>query len=303
MEQWVVNDKIYHWDNTEEIYRGISLTLENIQEAKNVVVYFKKQAGTYNVSVTVVNEDGETDASLATVTAANAETGEEIALPAKAREGLSLTFNAAVANKANHMVKEWQISTDGGQNFAAVKGSGGQTSFTLYNVKEDTIVRPIITTAQTYQLQYKVMMAGEEVTNASIAKLTAQSNGQKLEKGEVSAYISVDFALTLNSNYYLIDWSDNVEEDAQDNSKATLASITDNTEVVVTIAEKPIVSWTEPANGTITATCPDAEDAEKTLTLKNGAHVAVGTDVTVTFTPDTGYVFEKATVNSKATDT
>ena len=303
VEQWVVNDKIYHWDNTEEIYRGISLTLENIQEAKNVVVYFKKQAGTYNVSVTVVNEDGETDASLATVTAANAETGEEIALPAKAREGLSLTFNAAVANKANHMVKEWQISTDGGQNFAAVKGSGGQTSFTLYNVKEDTIVRPIITTAQTYQLQYKVMMNGEEVTNTSVAKLTAESNGQKLSKGEVSAYIPVDFALLLNSNYYLVDWSDNVEVDAQDNSKATLASITDNTEVVVTIAEKPIVSWTEPANGTITATCPDAEDAEKTLTLKNGAHVAVGTDVTVTFTPDTGYVFEKATVNSKTAAT
>ena len=59
VDQWLVNNKIYHWSGTEEAYRGTTLTLEDIQSAQNIVVSFKEMTGPYTITAGVVDESGK----------------------------------------------------------------------------------------------------------------------------------------------------------------------------------------------------------------------------------------------------
>ena len=305
VEQWLVNQKLYHWSGTEEVYRGTTLVLEDIQSAQNVVVSYKKQDGTYKISSSVADEAGNEDATLATISAVNAETKETLELPVKqAAEGTSITFKATVTSDSVNMVKEWQFSTDQGATYQVAKGSGGSDTFTLYNVGADTVVRAVVTKAQTYSLNYQVKLGDTTVSDANIASLTASSNGQSLASGStVSAYIPVDFKLTLNDNYYLVKWSDNVKADEEDSTEATMESLTRNATVTVTIAEKPVIRYGTYTNGTVTATMKDPTDATKEIAVENGAHVALGTDVTLHFTPKKGYETGTVKVNNTSVDT
>ncbi|MEI3340364.1 MAG: hypothetical protein V8R80_10845 [Eubacterium sp.] len=74
------------------------------------------------------------------------------------------------------------------------------------------MIRAVVTKSQTYTLNYQVKIGDTAVSDNSIASLTAASNGQSLASGStLSAYIPVEFDLTLNDNYYLVGWSCNVE--------------------------------------------------------------------------------------------
>ena len=311
VDQWLVNNKIYHWSGTEEAYRGTTLTLEDIQSPQNVVVSFKKLKGTFEISTSVADEEGNEEASLATISAVNAETKEDLTLPATAAEGTSITFKATVTNDSVNMVKEWQISTDDGETYETAKGSGGSDTFTLYNVGSDTVVRAIVTKAQTFTLNYKVQLDAEQVTEDDIASLTASSNGQTLASGSTaSAYIPVTFNLSLNDNYYVVGWSNKVVVDETDSTKATMESLTSNTSVTVTIAEKPVVSYTETytdgqgnTTGTVTATMQDPENEENTIPVESDTHIMPGTNVIFTFTPNTGYVVDTDTEAVKVNNT
>ena len=294
---WQVDGKPYKWQDKDENYLGTTLVLEDISKDENVIVSFKKSTASYKVITSVADEDGKTDTSLAKVTAINAETKEEVTdLTSIIKEGTTLTFTASVADKTNHMVKLWQTSKDG-KTWEDAALSGGSNTFTLYNISENLYIRPVITIAQKYSLKYKVVLddgkPGETiVTNKNIAELTATSNGQEITSGEShSAYIPVEFALTLNNDYYVTSWSKNVKA-REDLSAASLDALDSNTEVVVTIKEKPVV--TIPfgiSNGTLTVIYKDA--ANKDISVSNGDHIPNGTQLLVTLTPKKGYVVDE----------
>ncbi|MCI5595641.1 MAG: hypothetical protein MR380_02800, partial [Lachnospiraceae bacterium] len=301
VDQWLVNGRTYRWSGTEEAYRGTTLIIEDIQSPQDVVVFFKNLEGSYKISTSVADEEENEEASLATISAVNAETKEDLTLPTTAKEGTSITFKATVTNDSVNMVKEWQISTDNGVTYETAKGSGGSDTFTLYNVGSDTVVRAIVTKAYTYTLNYQVKIGDTEAAS-DIASLLATSNGQTLASGSTaSAYIPVEFNLTLGDNYYLVGWSSNVDVDETDSTKATIESLTSNVNVTVTIAEKPVVSWETVQNGKVTASMKDPKDETNVIPVENGDHVAPGTDVTFTFTPNKGYVVDTEAV--KANDT
>lgn len=292
---WQVDGKPYKWQDKDENYLGTTLVLEDISKDENVIVSFKKSTASYKVITSVADEDGKTDTSLAKVTAINAETKEEVTDLTSIKEGTTLTFTASVADKTNHMVKLWQTSKDG-KTWEDAALSGGSNTFTLYNISENLYIRPVITIAQKYSLKYKVVLddgkPGETiVTNKNIAELTATSNGQEITSGEShSAYIPVEFALTLNNDYYVTSWSKNVKA-REDLSAASLDALDSNTEVVVTIKEKPVV--TIPfgiSNGTLTVIYKDA--ANKDISVSNGDHIPNGTQLLVTLTPKKGYVVD-----------
>lgn len=292
---WQVDGKPYKWQDKDENYLGTTLVLEDISKDENVIVSFKKSTASYKVITSVADEDGKTDTSLAKVTAINAETKEEVTDLTSIKEGTTLTFTASVADKTNHMVKLWQTSKDG-KTWEDAALSGGSNTFTLYNISENLYIRPVITIAQKYSLKYKVVLddgkPGETiVTNKNIAELTATSNGQEITSGEShSAYIPVEFALTLNNDYYVTSWSKNVKA-REDLSAASLDALDSNTEVVVTIKEKPVV--TIPfgiSNGTLTVIYKDA--ANKDISVSNGDHIPNGTQLLVTLTPEKGYVVD-----------
>ena len=293
---WKVDGKAYKWQDKDEDYLGTTLVLEDISKDENVIVSFKKSTASYKVITSVADEDGKTDTSLAKVTAINAETKEAVTNLTSIKEGTTLTFTASVADKTNHMVKLWQTSKDG-KTWEDAALSGGSNTFTLYNISENLYIRPVITIAQKYSLKYKVVLddgkPGETiVTDKKIAELTATSNGQEIASGEShSAYIPVEFALSLNNDYYVTGWSKNVKA-GEDLSAASLDALDSNTEVVVTIKEKPVVTIPSGiSNGTLTVIYKDA--ANKDISVSNGDHVPNGTQLLVTLTPEKGYVVDK----------
>lgn len=292
---WKVDGKTYKCQDKDEDYLGTTLVLEDISKDENVIVSFKKSTASYKVITSVADEDGKTDTSLAKVTAINAETKEAVTDLTSIKEGTTLTFTASVADKTNHMVKLWQTSKDG-KTWEDAALSGGSNTFTLYNISENLYIRPAITIAQKYSLKYKVVLddgkPGETiVTDKKIAELTATSNGQEIASGEShSAYIPVEFALTLNNDYYVTGWSKNVKA-GEDLSAASLDALDSNTEVVVTIKEKPVVTIPSGiSNGTLTVIYKDA--ANKDISVSNGDHVPNGTQLLVTLTPEKGYVVD-----------
>ena len=306
---WKVDGKTYKWQDKDEDYLGTTLVLEDISKDENVIVSFKKSTASYKVITSVADEDGKTDTSLAKVTAINAETKEAVTDLTSIKEGTTLTFTASVADKTNHMVKLWQTSKDG-KTWEDAALSGGSNTFTLYNISENLYIRPAITIAQKYSLKYKVVLddgkPGETiVTDKKIAELTATSNGQEIARGEShSAYIPIEFALTLNNDYYVTGWSKNVKA-SEDLSGASLDALDSNTEVVVTIKEKPVVTIPSGiSNGTLTVIYKDA--ANKDISVSNGDHVPNGTQLLVTLTPEKGYVVDEdalgASVETEYTD-
>lgn len=306
---WKVDGKTYKWQDKDEDYLGTTLVLEDISKDENVIVSFKKSTASYKVITSVADEDGKTDTSLAKVTAINAETKEAVTDLTSIKEGTTLTFTASVADKTNHMVKLWQTGKDG-KTWEDAALSGGSNTFTLYNISENLYIRPAITIAQKYSLKYKVVLddgkPGETiVTDKKIAELTATSNGQEIASGEShSAYIPIEFALTLNNDYYVTGWSKNVKA-SEDLSGASLDALDSNTEVVVTIKEKPVVTIPSGiSNGTLTVIYKDA--ANKDISVSNGDHVPNGTQLLVTLTPEKGYVVDEdalgASVETEYTD-
>lgn len=306
---WKVDGKTYKWQDKDEDYLGTTLVLEDISKDENVIVSFKKSTASYKVITSVADEDGKTDTSLAKVTAINAETKEAVTDLTSIKEGTTLTFTASVADKTNHMVKLWQTSKDG-KTWEDAALSGGSNTFTLYNISENLYIRPAITIAQKYSLKYKVVLddgkPGETIViDKKIAELTATSNGQKIASGEShSAYIPVEFALSLNNDYYVTGWSKNVKA-GEDLSATSLDALDSNTEVVVTIKEKPVVTIPSGiSNGTLTVIYKDA--ANKDISVSNGDHVPNGTQLLVTLTPEKGYVVDEdalgASVETEYTD-
>ena len=306
---WKVDGKTYKWQDKDEDYLGTTLVLEDISKDENVIVSFKKSTASYKVITSVADEDGKTDTSLAKVTAINAETKEAVTDLTSIKEGTTLTFTASVADKTNHMVKLWQTSKDG-KTWEDAALSGGSNTFTLYNISENLYIRPAITITQKYSLKYKVVLddgkPGETiVTDKKIAELTATSNGLEIASGEShSAYIPVEFALSLNNDYYVTGWSKNVKA-GEDLSAASLDALDSNTEVVVTIKEKPVVTIPSGiSNGTLTVIYKDA--ANKDISVSNGDHVPNGTQLLVTLTPEKGYVVDEdalgASVETEYTD-
>ena len=292
---WKVDGKTYKWQDKDEAYLGTTLVLEDISKDENVIVSFKKSTASYKVITSVADEDGKTDTSLAKVTAINAETKEAVTDLTSIKEGTTLTFTASVADKTNHMVKLWQTSKDG-KTWEDAALSGGSNTFTLYNISENLYIRPVITIAQKYSLKYKVVLDDGKpsetiVTDKKIAELTATSNGQEITSGDShSAYIPVEFALSLNNDYYVTGWSKNVKA-GEDLSAASLDALDSNTEVVVTIKEKPVVTIPSGiSNGTLTVIYKDA--ANKDISVSNGDHVPNGTQLLVTLTPEKGYVVD-----------
>lgn len=306
---WKVDGKTYKWQDKDEDYLGTTLVLEDISKDENVIVSFKKSTASYKVITSVADEDGKTDTSLAKVTAINAETKEAVTDLTSIKEGTTLTFTASVADKTNHMVKLWQTSKDG-KTWEDAALSGGSNTFTLYNISENLYIRSVITIAQKYSLKYKVVLDDGKpsetiVTDKKIAELTATSNGQEITSGDShSAYIPVEFALTLNNDYYVTGWSKNVKA-GEDLSAASLDVLDSNTEVVVTIKEKPVVTIPSGiSNGTLTVIYKDA--ANKDISVSNGDHVPNGTQLLVTLTPEKGYVVDEdalgASVETEYTD-
>lgn len=289
--RWVVDDKPYYWPGTTDLYRESTLTLENVQKDRKVAVEFSK-AGTYRLTFNIESETGstlpsvQTSAKLADGTAADLN-----AVP----DGAAVTF--ALENLgSNYTVKTWKVDGKEAAN------SGTQKQFTLRNIMGTHTVTAVINAAQEVTLTFKAVDAKGDLINADIASVTAKiKNGNAITSGsKVGNYSTIEFAAAVNENYYVSEWT-GAKADAEDSTKASIASLEKTTEVIAHIAEKPQVTVAAAENGAVTVKGTRVNEVSITKDSPN-THVDYDSAITITAEPEEGCYVKSLTVGGKTFD-
>lgn len=287
--RWMVDEKQYYWPGTTDLYRESTLTLENVQKDRKVAVEFSK-AGTYKLTFNIESETGstlpsvQTSAKLADGTAADLN-----AVP----DGAAVTF--ALENMgSNYTVKTWKVDGKEAAN------SGTQKQFTLRNITGTHTVTAVINAAQEVTLTFKAVDAKGDLINADIASVTAKiKNGNAITNGStVGNYSTIEFAAAVNENYYVSKWT-GAEADAEDSTKASIASLEKTTEVIAHIAEKPQVTVAAPVNGTVEVVgTRGIQNVVLTGAEGENGHVNMNSTAAITATPNDGYFVQKIMVTA-----
>lgn len=290
---WVVDGKPYYWPGTTDLYRESTLTLENVQKDRNVKVEFSS-AGKHQLTFNIESETGstlpsvQTSAKLADGTAADLN-----AVP----DGAAVTF--ALENLgSNYTVKTWKVDGKEAAN------SGTQKQFTLRNIMGPHTVTAVINAAQEVTLTFKAVDAKGDPINADagIASVTAKiKNGNAIASGStVGNYSTIEFAAKVNENYYVSSWT-NAAADAEDSTKASIASLEKTTEVIAHIAEKPQVTVAAAENGAVTVKGTRVNEVSITKDSTN-THVDYDSAITITAKPEEGCYVKRLTVGGKTFD-
>ena len=289
--RWMVDEKQYYWPGTTDLYRESTLTLENVQKDRKVAVEFSK-AGTYKLTLNIESETGstlpsvQTSAKLADGTAADLN-----AVP----DGAAVTF--ALENLgSNYTVKTWKVDGKEAAN------SGTQKQFTLRNITGTHTVTAVINAAQEVTLTFKAVDANGAPISTDIASVTAKiKNGNVITSGStVGNYSTIEFAAAVNENYYVSKWT-GAKADAEDSTKASIASLEKTTEVIAHIAEKPQVTVAAAENGTITVKGTRVNEVSITKDSTN-THVDYDSAITITAEPEEGCYVKSLTVGGKTFD-
>ena len=287
--RWMVDEKQYYWPGTTDLYRESTLTLENVQKDRKVAVEFSK-AGTYRLTFNIESETGstlpsvQTSAKLADGTAADLN-----AVP----DGAAVTF--ALENLgSNYTVKTWKVDGKEAAN------SGTQKQFTLRNITGTHTVTAVINAAQEVTLTFKAVDAKGAPITADIASVTAKiKNGNAITNGsKVGNYSTIEFAAAVNENYYVSEWT-GAKADAEDSTKASIASLEKTTDVIAHIAEKPQVTAAAPVNGTVeVAGTRGIQNVVLTGAEGENGHVNMNSTAAITATPNDGYFVQKIMVTA-----
>lgn len=287
--RWVVDEKPYYWPGTTDLYRESTLTLENVQKDRKVAVEFSK-AGTYKLTFNIESETGSTLPSVQT--SAKLADGTAADLNAVS-EGAAVTF--ALENLgSNYTVKTWKVDGKEAAN------SGTQKQFTLRNITGMHTVTAVINAAQEVTLTFKAVDAKGDLINADIASVTAKiKNGNAITSGsKVGNYSTIEFAAAVNENYYVSEWT-GAKADAEDSTKASIASLEKTTEVIAHIAEKPQVTVAAPVNGTVeVAGTRGIQNVVLTGAEGENGHVNMNSTAAITATPNDGYFVQKIMVTA-----
>lgn len=287
VEKWVVDNAQYKWEGTEDAYRETTLELKNVS-ASHVVQVFFKEAATTTVHTAV---DGLTAGTISVADANGTAIQPEADGTYKVLQSTALVFTANLTADGNNTVKEWQTSTNG-KDWTTVEGSGGKTKLTVNQHGETLYVKAVIASAQKFTLDWQIKLQGSGTVPEG-ATVTAKANGQEIKNGDaLSAYIPVDFELTLDGSYCLLKW----EGAEGTGNTAKLSSLNADTTVVVTIVKKPVISFS-PTTETM--------GAYGSVTANNspiGGTVPYGSkdNIVFTATPHTGYEVATWTVNGSA---
>ena len=285
VDHWTIDGAEYKWEGTEDAYRETTLELKNVSASHDVKVYFTEKATT-TVHTAV---DGLTAGTISVADANGTAIQPEADGTYKVLQSTALVFTANLTADGNNTVKEWQTSTNG-TTWTTVKDSGGKTTLTVNQHGETLYVKAVIASAQKFTLDWQIKLQGSGTVPEGAATVTAKANGQKIESGDaLSAYIPVDFELTLDGSYCLLKW----EGAEGTGNTAKLSSLNADTTVVVTIVKKPVISFS-PTTGTT--------DAYGSVTANNspiGGTVPYGSkdNIVFTATPHTGYEVATWTVN------
>lgn len=153
---------------------------------------------------------------------------------------------------------------------------------------------------QEVTLTFKAVDANGAPISTDIASVTAKiKNGNAITNGStVGNYSTIEFAAAVNENYYVSKWT-GAEADAEDSTKASIASLEKTTEVIAHIAEKPQVTVAAPVNGTVeVAGTRGIQNVVLTGAEGENGHVNMNSTAAITATPNDGYFVQKIMVTA-----
>ena len=245
VKEWTVKvnngtAETYTWPETGETYCENTLTLSNLAKDSYTVSVEFTQKQTFTVAKPVMVDELGNSVNVGTITMTNAN-GEAVSVNDELESGKAISYTLEFTDSNFNTVNAWEYSTDNANWTHAT--DGGLFTYTCCKGSTGTLyVRAVVSVAQAYTLNWKVVENGVEITDADIASLTAKSGDLDLTSGsEYPVNTPVDFTLELADSYYVVDWSNATP--AEDGMSATL-TLTGNTTVIVTVAHKPTVSWT-----------------------------------------------------------
>ena len=286
--------KTYTWPESGEAYRENVLTLSDLAENSYTVYVEFTPKQTFTVASPVFVDGSGNPVNAGTITMTDAD-GKQISSGSALEQGKAITYTVSFNDSSFNTVNSWEYSTDG-TNWSSASGSTG-TTYTCCKGSTGTLyVRAVVSVAQTYALTWKVtgLAADDQAT------LSASSGGRDLTNGgSYAVNTPVSFHLEVDGKYYVTAWT-NAEQSASDPASATL-TLTKDTEVTVTVAKKPTVSWDASSitGGTISVkgTVNGTVDAN----VNNGGYVDPNTTITVTLKPSEGYEVSSG-INADYTD-
>lgn len=273
VKSWTVNNEVKKNEDGSN-YVGSTLTLENISKDTTVQVAFESSVD-YTVTFSAV--DNTTEKTLTTgVTLSNVGLNTE----GKAAKGSSVTLTATP--NAGNAILEWQVQKDG--NWVTL--AGAQQSYTIQNLQSDMNIRVRVSAnATTYSVNFGVYAENDLDTPAANAgTLSATVNGAPIANGTALPNGSaVAFAYTALDGCEFVRWVVSGQQGQESGTTYTVENLINNTTVKAVVRQKPQVTINEIPNGTVTVTANGQP-------IKSGAYVNTGTELTITATPNAGYV-------------
>ncbi len=279
----------YVWPETDQTYRENTLTLSGLDQARYTVTVVYEDEKTFTAAAPSLAAEG----TYAPVTSGEIRmtdsAGKELEAGAVLTQGKAVTYHVTLSDSSFSAVKEWQYSLNGGQSWQSVPDSTGQLSYTYYNPVFDKdggtlSVRAVVSQAQTYSLGWSIEgLSAEDIGKAS---LSAKSGGTELTNGASYAVNTpVTFELTLDGSYYVTGWTNAEAEEGGTTAELTL---TENTEVKVSVSKKPTVTVAEGTSSGGTVEITGTRDGTETA-VTSGSYVDFGSDLKVTLRPAAGY--------------
>ena len=271
-------------------FTGTSNDFSQFGEDMIVTVYFTREE-TIPITIKPVDNDGVPLVNAAVTVNGQKLTwnGEENAFVYQGKTGENLTVT--VTPPSGLLVQEWTV--DEGQTTGAL--SNRNQTMTLYNLRGETDFTIKCAALNTYPVVFGGKL-GDNVITSDVGSVTAAkigATGTGLTSGESQAQGSaILFTATAEEGYEIAGWTVNgqaVEATGAPNSQTyQIPNLSGSAHVEVTFRAKPVVTITQPANGTIAATGTVNGVTDQTVT--DSGYVDYGTDLTVTVTPADSHV-------------
>ena len=273
-------------------FTGESSDFSQFSEDMTVTVYFTKEE-TLPVTIKPVDNDGEPLAN-ATVTVNGTPLtwdGEKNAFVYEGKTGENLTIT--VTPPSGVLVQEWTV----GENQTTGSLSNQNQTMTLYNLQGETDFTVKCAALNTYTVSFSGKLGDDAITNAvgSVTAAKIGATGTNLTSGQEQTQGSaILFTATAQDGYEIAGWTVNgeaIQATGELNSQTwQIPNLSGDVSVEVTFRAKPVVTITQPDNGTVTVT-GTVNGVEKTE-LSSGDYVDYGTEVIVAAVPNSGYVVD-----------
>lgn len=271
IKEWLVNGVVVtNPDNS--LYVGSTYQIDKMTEDTDVAVHF--EAIKY-FSVTVTALDGSGDPIAANL--GSVSVSPELDGSGRVMVGSQLTITTTC--DPAYQIKEWRVYSDTG-TLTDARGKynilqGNVAGYTVYNLQSDLDIAVIFVT------QFKYTLSFSAGPNGSIA---AEGAAGPLTSGlQYYSYIPITFTAVPDVGFGVDRWEvDGTPVPGQTGETLQTGLDHDNLSVRVFFREKPVITYTASSGGTVTA-------SGGTDVIPSGGRVDLGSDVTFTITPTTGY--------------